>query len=256
MDASVGRTSESKLRVQRAIVAFVRSAVFVRSFTHPRIGQRVGRLWRLCDAERKTGHYRNEEWVAYRVTAAEVDRTARRTSRGRYAVSALVEAGEDDAEVRKEFKALNYRLRTTEAMMAHSLESIPEASCSAKIQRVTTPELADRLAQAARTRQILPDDLHSDRRMRQYVAILNGNLVGWVLSLVAGNDVTACSSMFVEPKFRRQGIARAMLCRMLRDDRAKGATMAMLLASHTGAKLYSRVGYEQIGNLLVFMPRR
>lgn len=43
---------------------------------------------------------------------------------------------------------------------------------------------------------------------------------------------------------------------MLQDDHATGSTQAVLLASHTGAKLYPVVGYEQIGTLLLFTPRR
>jgi hypothetical protein len=43
---------------------------------------------------------------------------------------------------------------------------------------------------------------------------------------------------------------------MLRDDRAAGASAGVLLASHTGAKLYPSVGYEQIGTLLLFTPRK
>ena len=62
--------------------------------------------------------------------------------------------------------------------------------------------------------------------------------------------------MYVVPSFRRRGIGRALLCRMLRDDRDGGAKMAVLLASHTGAKLYPVVGYEQIGTLLLFTPSK
>lgn len=55
--------------------------------------------------------------------------------------------------------------------------------------------------------------------------------------------------------FRRRGIARALLGRMLQDDRAYGATLAVLLASHTGAKLYPLIGYQQIGELLLYTPK-
>jgi predicted acetyltransferase len=62
--------------------------------------------------------------------------------------------------------------------------------------------------------------------------------------------------MYVSPPFRRRGIARSLLCQMLHDDRAGGAQTAVLLASHTGAKLYPVVGYEQIGTLLLFTPKK
>jgi len=71
----------------------------------------------------------------------------------------------------------------------------------------------------------------------------------------AGNS-TWCSNMYVRPACRRRGIGRALLAQMLRDDRARGAAKSVLLASHTGALVYPRVGYEQIGVLLIFAPRR
>jgi len=62
--------------------------------------------------------------------------------------------------------------------------------------------------------------------------------------------------MHVEPSHRRRGIGRAMLCHMLRDDRARGAKCSVLTASHTGALLYPLVGYGRIGTLFMFVPKR
>lgn len=47
-----------------------------------------------------------------------------------------------------------------------------------------------------------------------------------------------------------------LLNQMLQDDAAYGARQAVLLASHTGAKLYPVVGYEQIGTLLLYAPEK
>ena len=99
------------------------------------------------------------------------------------------------------------------------------------------------------------EHLVEDPPMRTYVAMVDHEIVGWVGSVVVG-DATWCSNMLVLPAFRRRGIARAMLCRMLRDDRAAGAKTAVLLATHTGAKLYPVVGYKQIGTLHVFTPKK
>jgi predicted acetyltransferase len=67
---------------------------------------------------------------------------------------------------------------------------------------------------------------------------------------------TWCADMHVNASHRRRGIGQALLCRMLRDDRARGSKCSVLTASHTGALLYPRVGYERIGMLLLFAPRR
>ena len=126
--------------------------------------------------------------------------------------------------------------------MIHRLRRIPRVTAPATIRRVRTEAMADRLAKAARSRQILPEHLAEDTPQRQYVAMAGDAIVGWVGSIAVG-DATWCQNMYVAPAYRRRGIARAMLCRLLRDDRAAGTVLAVLLASHTGAKLYASVGY-------------
>jgi len=239
--------------IARAIEVFARGFCFTRSFTHPFVAEQLGPVWVMRDAPRSSGDYRTEEYIAHGVSPAEIDRIARRNTRGRFAVCAIHGIDEPDQPIRADFKTMGYRLRASEALMIHKLQRIPRCDSPAKIQRVTTEKVAERLAKAAGSRQILPEYLCDDAKMRQYMAMIGGKPVGWVRSIAVG-DATWCSNMFVLPKFRRKGIARAMLCQMLRDDRALGARNAVLLASHAGAKLYPIVGYEQIGTLLLYSP--
>lgn len=245
------------LIIDRAIECFARGFCFTRSFTHPYLASRVERLWVVRDAPRKNDRdYRNEEWIAHGTSPAEVDRTARNQTRGRFMICAICPANESDQPLRDGYKSLGYRLRGSEPLMVHRLSKIPNHKSPANVQRVTTQDMADQLAKAARSRQILPEHLTAKNPpLRQYVATIDDQIVGWVRSIVV-DDMTWCSNMFVLRQHRRQGIARAMMCRMLRDDRANGAKLAALTASHTGAKLYTSVGYEQIGTLLAFMPKR
>jgi len=43
---------------------------------------------------------------------------------------------------------------------------------------------------------------------------------------------------------------------MLADDQTLGYRRSVLLGSEPGARLYSRLGYEQIGTLQLFTPVR
>jgi GNAT superfamily N-acetyltransferase len=248
------RTSTVAL-LDTAIDAFTRTFAFTRSFTHPYNVERIGRVWVMRDGPRKREDYRNEEYVAYDAAPAEVDALARRHTRGRYAIVAIVPEGESDAEMRAAYKALGYRLNHTEPMMVHDLRRIPRFDAFVEIQRVRTPDLADRLNRAAGARQILPEHLTGDAPLRQYVALDAGRPVGWVRSIDTGTT-TCCSNMYVLPSHRRRGIGRALLAKLLRDDRAAGASLAVLTATHTGAMLYPVVGYRQIGVLYVFTPVR
>jgi len=244
------------LALPRAIETFVRAFAYTRSFTHPCHVHRVGRLWVMRDAPRKRpADCRREEWVACGVPPAEVDATARKESRGHFCISAILVTDQPDAPVRDAYKSLGYRLGTTESFMIHGLGRIPKVPEPFPVQRVRSQDLADRLAVAARYRQAMPEHLKPDSPLRQYAALDSEIPVGWARSITVG-DATWVSNVYVIPKYRRRGIARAILAKMLRDDRAHGATQSVLLASHTGALLYTAVGYEPIGLLLLFTPSR
>ena len=241
--------------IDRAVEVFLQGFSFTRSRTHPYLVERVESVSVLRDAPRKRGDYRSEEWVAHGVAPEEMDRIARENTRGRFSICAISSINEPQEPLRDKFKALGYRLGTTEPLMVNDLSQVPTFESPASIQRVATVELAERLARATRSRPIRPEYFAPESPLRQYGALMDGEVVGWVSSIVV-EGATWCSNMYVSPSFRRRGIARSLLGRMLHDDREAGAQMAVLLASHTGAKLYPVVGYEQIGTLFLFTPKK
>ena len=241
--------------LHHAIEVFARGFCFTRSFTHPYLAERVGENWVVRDAPRKRGEYRREEWIAYGVAPEEIHATARKHTRGRFAVCAIHRVDESDQPLRAGFKALNYRLGATEPVMVHELKRIPRFDNPVEIVRVTTADLAERVNKAARFRQILPEHLLDDSPLRQYAALVDDKPVGWVRSIDV-EQATWCADMYVVPEFRRRGIARAMMAQMLRDDRAHGSELAVLTASHAGAKLYPIVGYRQIATLMLYTPKK
>jgi GNAT superfamily N-acetyltransferase len=241
--------------IERATEVFVRGFAFTRSFTYPYLAEQlVPGLWVLRDAPRARGDYRSEEYVATGISADAVDTLARHHTRGRFKVCVIRAAADSDAPIRAAFRALGYRLRSTEAFMLHQLATPAPAAEPYPVVRVTAEAQAQLLAQAAGSRQILPEHLAADPApIRQYMAMDDEMPVGWVGSVVVG-DYAWCTNMFVVPSHRRRGIARALLTRMLADDKAYGAQANILLSSHAGAKLYPTVGYEEIGELLMFAP--
>ena len=249
-------TPETALEIARAIEVFARGFAFTRSFTHPYLATRVGPLRVMRDGPRKRHRdYRREEWIAYGVEPAEVDRLARQGTRSHYALCVLRGLKEPDGPLREVYKNLGYRLGTTEPLFVHRLRRIPRLVGPYPVSRVATADLAERLAKAAGSRQVLAEHLNEDSPLRQYVALERARPIGWVRSITVG-DATWVSNMHVESPYRRRGIGQSLLAHLLRDDRFHGATASFLLASHAGALLYPRVGYEQIGELLLFTPKR
>jgi GNAT superfamily N-acetyltransferase len=251
--------------IDEAIEVFARGFSFKRSRTHPYVPERIGPAWVMRDAPRrgKSPTYRRAEWVACGVEAVDLHALAATHTRGRYAICAVRAPGEPEAELRQAYKRLGYRLGATEAIMAHSLTRIPRTEAPARITRVTTPALARRLAQATRSTPLDEAALADDSPLWQYVALDGDEPVGWVQSIMVrtetagnGTPMTWCADMFVQPSHRRRGIGRALLERMLRDDRRRGSAAAVLSASHDGAKLYPGMGYDQIGQLFCYSPPR
>jgi GNAT superfamily N-acetyltransferase len=240
-----------------AIEVFVRGYAFGRGFTHPCVAERIEHgIWVVEDAPRTTGEYRNEEYVAFGHAPELVLQAAREHTRGRYKISAIRTVDQGAADLRDSYKAHGCRLIGTEPIMVHRLVEMPAAKSPAEIVRVTTIEQANLLARAARRKQILPEHLRADPPpLRQYMALVDGKPVGWVGS-VPMCGVAWCTNMFVATAHRRKGIATALMARMLADDRDAGAAANVLLASHSGARLYATLGYETIGELLLFTPPR
>lgn len=240
----------------RAIETFLRGFCAEKSRTHPYEWERIEGVWVMRDALRKNPRdYRKEEWIVHDVAAADVDRIARQHTRGRFFVCAMHGADEPDEPLRSAYKQLGYRLMTTEPLFRHRLARISRTPAPVTIKRVRTAALAEQFGKATRMRPIPAKDLGADAPFRQYVALDHGKIVGWVRSVNAGAS-TWCSTMYVRPTHRRRGIGASLLGKMLRDDRTKGAEQSVLLSSHAGALLYPRVGYEQIGGLLMFAPRK
>lgn len=242
--------------VDRAIEVFARGFAFTRTFTHPFEARRIGPAWVIRDSPRKRADdYRREEWVAHGVAPQDLHELARKHTRGRYCLCPIRDSNEPDAPLRAAYKSLGYRLGSTEPMMAHRLARIPRLPEPFTVQRVLTQELADRLAEAAGRRQILAAYLAPNAPLRQYVALDGATPIGWARSVTI-DDATWISNVHVHPSYRRRGVGRSLLCRLLRDDREHGIRHSVLLSSHTGALLYPTVGYELIGELLLYTPVR
>ena len=142
------------------------------------MADRVGKLWVMRDAPRKRNNYRNEEWIAYGVAPKEIDRIACKHTRGRFAVCVLQGINEPDKPSALVLKHSAIGLGRTEPLMIHKLRRIPRSDSPATIERVTTEDMANQLAKAARSKQILPEHLPKGSPIRVYVALVDKKPVG------------------------------------------------------------------------------
>src|SRR5688572_1334854 len=80
--------------IDKAIETFVHGFCFTRSRTHPYVPERIGPVWLLRDAPRRSGDYRSEQFISFDVPAAKVDAIARKHGRTRFAVCAIAAKGD------------------------------------------------------------------------------------------------------------------------------------------------------------------
>lgn len=242
-------------QLESAIDVFAAGVSVVKSRTWPYEVIRIGGVRVLRDAERRNPKdYRKEEWIVLDTPPAKVDELARRYSRGRFFVCPIARPESASDDLKAAWKALGYRLLATEPLFLHTLKRIPRCEPAAGIRLVRHADDVAAFSKATRMRPE-PADTIADDAYRQYIALRDEKIVGWVRSIETPHG-NWCTNMFVKPEFRRQNIGRTLLTRMLRDDRARGARQCVLLSSHTGAMLYPHVGYQQYGTLFIFAPKK
>ena len=243
-------------QIEDAITAFVEGYRFHRSFTRPVCARRPRGLWRLFDDPRSKGTARREEFVVRRATPEKVHGIVTDVAQGHYCVTAICGNERRPRRGSRRLQGPGLPAQPHRGVHGSSAEADPRVPPPVTLQRVATEQMAAQLAKTAGRRQILPEHLEADPPpQRSYVALVDGTIAGWVNS-VATRKSTYCSGMYVAPAYRRRGIARSLMAKMLRDDRAGGAQQAVLLASHAGSKLYPVVGYTQIGTAMIFTPKR
>ena len=60
------------------------------------------------------------------------------------------------------------------------------------------------------------------------------------------------SSMFTNPDYRRKGIAKELLCRVVEEARIFGCGTIQITASDMGVKLYTAYGFVRNGNFMQY----
>lgn len=60
------------------------------------------------------------------------------------------------------------------------------------------------------------------------------------------------SSMFTDPDYRRMGIAKELLSRVVEEARAYGCGTVQITASDMGVKLYTAFGFSHNGNFMQY----
>lgn len=98
----------------------------------------------------------------------------------------------------------------------------------------------------------MADDWLRGDPARLYLAHLDDGRPASIVALIMGDDLPGVYVMATLPEYRRQGLGRAVLARLMNDAAAEGHTMAVLTASRFGYPLYRQFGFEHLFDYLIY----
>lgn len=91
--------------------------------------------------------------------------------------------------------------------------------------------------------------------VRHYLGWLDSAPVG-TATLVLSGKVAGVWNVGTLQEYRRRGVAAALMRHILADARSLGYYASMLLASNDGLPMYTRMGYETLSTVRVFVPSK
>lgn len=233
---------------ERCIEVFVLAIAALKSRFHPYLAEQAEGLWILHDTPGRRDQRKTEIVNIGQPVGEAVERISRLHPEWHF-LCHFVPTGQSTEAAKRELKACNYRLVTTELMYCHFLENIGPYQCDPPIRSATTQAEADAFPC---TSQHKPKLLQGSTR---FVVADETTDFGWVSTVPIGPDAWV-SDLFVRPDHRGKGYGAALMNRLLAHDRDAGVRASILLASKAGARLYPHLGYELRGTLLIGCPRK
>jgi len=244
---------------ESAVDTFVRGHCFMKSFAYPYVFERVSGIWILQDGnEGKPRRIpRTSEVVAFGQSPQSVVNIAIEANLGRHFISHLHTLEESPGDVRTAYKSLGYRTLLSEEFFVHDMANIREFDCNPSPRRIATIEDSDTIRMHRKNRKAIRDcDLNANEPEHRLFAVIDGNRAfGWVGSVPFGDD-TWIADLFVREEYRGLGYGRSLMSAVMRSDKNLGIKRSVLLASGAGARLYPHLGFEHIGTLQLFCPKR
>ena len=147
-----------------------------------------------------------------------------------------------------------YRVSVSERLMARPLSALPAPDPAVRVRLVGTENEAAWLNahDPDNTAWIAPLNLADPAVTHAY--ILSDGFPAARGGSVRCGDALYITSIHTSAAYRRRGLARALMLRLLAEGAERRATWSVLTSSAAGEALYAGLGYATLGTLLVFEP--
>jgi ribosomal protein S18 acetylase RimI-like enzyme len=98
-------------------------------------------------------------------------------------------------------------------------------------------------------------DRWPNRRWRGYVARVDGHAVSALLSCDTDDGDCSITAVATLPEYQGRGLATRLMAAALRRAQGRGMTSTSLQASPSGATVYARLGYRELGRMPMWERR-
>lgn len=162
---------------------------------------------------------------------------------------------QDQPGLQQAYESLGYRLDFVETLMARPLTNLPLMDERHEVLWVRGRDQMDWVNHIAGQEDAAarPADL-DDPTFRFYVLRQKERTLCRARSARYNETSTWVSHVFTDPACRKQGLAQAVMRKLLWDDAAAGHTFSLLLSTQVGYSLYHHLGYQNIATILNFVP--
>lgn len=236
---------DSTMNLEIAIEVFAHAFCKSKSTTYPYVPRKFEDVWILEDQPPRKNP-RKSEVIVYQLEPDQAVEQAIASSVGWHFLCHASAGGQSD-DIKKRYKSLGYRAISTEWIFFHDLFDIPIFESDPAVVRLDYQEEWEKVPQLAKQKRRLSSGqplytVHDSFRDYGWVESIQYGEYGWVAGL------------HVHEVSRRKGYGKALMSRLLQDEKKRGSSSNVLISSTAGAKLYPLLGYQEIGVLQIFCP--
>jgi GNAT superfamily N-acetyltransferase len=161
----------------------------------------------------------------------------------------------DRPELPQRYGQLGYKLSETEPLMLHTLQELPPLEQTYQVTLAHTLEEAAWLNtnDMAQLNWVIAENL-ADPTMFHYYVKLDGLPVARGRAIHLAHGTAYVARVHTAEAYRRRGLSRALMTRLLHDAAANGMGYCLLSASPMGVPLYEQLGFATLGTIFVFEP--
>jgi ribosomal protein S18 acetylase RimI-like enzyme len=235
--------------IEAAANAFI--AGFTRRTLLRRVGMRadVGSLVRMRFSEVQGAALLLDEWLPVCRDPQEV--VAQVRAQGTTPFHYISAIGPNPAELEVSYRTLGYRVSEREYLMVRPLAEVIPPPEHQVLRASASSELP--LLNAVQESPVLVAAELAAPDLRQYYILRNGHPAAWGRAISVAGGMEYVGAVHTQPGYRRQGLARAVMLRMLADGAARGGRFSVLTSSEMGHELYRGLGFRDLAVLLVLI---